>query len=106
MIQCVRLWGPRGLTNSLLPAGGTFDIPELLNGVLVLTIHVSGAQGCSTVVLGALVDLPLGDAAHSGGVQLSQGAAVLEVAGSMLVKAFLVRVEAHQEKDFLEDLVL
>ena len=53
-----------------------------------------------------MVDLPLGDAAHSGSIQLSQGAVVLEVAGSMLVKAFLVQVEAHQEKDFLEDLVL
>ena len=55
---------------------------------------------------GTVVDLPLGDTAHSGGIQLSQGTAVLEVAGSTLVKAFLVPVEAHQEKDFLEDLVL
>ena len=54
---------------------------------------------------GTVVDLPLGDVAHSGGVQLGQGTAVLEVAGSMLVKAFLVPVEAHQEKEFLEDLV-
>ena len=55
---------------------------------------------------GAVVDLPWGDTAHSGGVQLGQGAAVLEVVGSVPVKAFLVPVEAHQEKGFLEDLVL
>ena len=53
-----------------------------------------------------MVDLPWEDTAHSGGVQLGQGAAVPEVAGSVLVKAFLVPVEAHQEKGFLEDLVL
>ena len=53
-----------------------------------------------------MVDLSLGDAAHSGSVLLSQGAAVPEVAGSAPVKAFLVPVEAHQEKEFLEDLVL
>ena len=49
MVQCVCLWGPRGLTNSLSPTGGTFDIPELLDRVSVLTIHVSGAQRRSTV---------------------------------------------------------
>ena len=53
-----------------------------------------------------MVDLPWEDVACSGGVQLSQGAAVPEVAGSMPVKAFLVLVEAHQEKGFLEDLIL
>ena len=53
-----------------------------------------------------MVDLPLGDTVHSGGVQLGQGAAVPEVAGSVPVKAFLVLVEAHQEKGFLEHLVL
>ena len=53
-----------------------------------------------------MVDLPWGDAAHSGGVQLSQGAVVPEVAGSVLVKVSLVPVEAHQGKEFLEDLVL
>ena len=53
-----------------------------------------------------MVDLPWGDAARSGGIQLGQGAAVPEVAGSAPVKAFLVPVEAHQEKGFLEDLVL
>ena len=52
-----------------------------------------------------MVDLPWGDAVHSGGVQLGQGTAVLEVAGSTPVKAFLMPVEAHQE-EFLEDLVL
>ena len=53
-----------------------------------------------------MVDLPLGDVAHSGGVQLSQGAVVPEVVGSTPVKASLVLVEAHQEKEDLEDLVL
>ena len=43
---------------------------------------------------------------RSGGVQLGQGTVVLEVVGSVLVKVFLVPVEAHQEKGFLEDLVL
>ena len=52
-----------------------------------------------------MVDLPSGDVAHSGGVQLGQGAVVLEVADFMLVKAFSVLVEAHREKEFLEDLV-
>ena len=53
-----------------------------------------------------MVDLPWGDAVCSGGVQLGQGAAVPEVAGSAPVKAFLVPVEAHQEKEFSEELVL
>ena len=53
-----------------------------------------------------MVDLPLGDAACSGSVQLSQGAAVPEVVGFSPVKASLVLVEAHQEKEFWEDLVL
>ena len=43
--------------------------------------------------------------AHSGSVQLGQGAAVPEVAGFVLVKVFLVPVEAHQGMEFLEDLV-
>ena len=47
-----------------------------------------------------MVDLPWGDTARSGGVQLGQGAVVPEVAGSTPVKAFLVLVEAHQEKEF------
>ena len=46
-----------------------------------------------------MVDLPWGDAACSGSIQLGQGAVVPEVAGS-------APVEAHQEKGFLEDLVL
>ena len=52
-----------------------------------------------------MVDLPSGDVAHSGSIQLSQGAAVLEVAGFAPVKVFSVPVEAHWEKEFLEDLV-
>ena len=55
---------------------------------------------------GIVVDLPLGNVAHSGSVQLCQGVTVPEVVGSMLVKVFLVPVEAHQEKGFLKDLVL
>ena len=55
---------------------------------------------------GAVIDLPWGDAVRSGGIQLGQGTAVPEVAGSVPVKGFLVPVEAHQEKGFLEDLVL
>ena len=54
---------------------------------------------------GAVVDLPSGDAARSGSIQLGQGAAVPEVAGFVLVKASSVPVEAHREKEFLEDLV-
>ena len=53
-----------------------------------------------------MVDLPWGDVVHSGGIQLGQGAAVPEVAGFTPVKVFLVPVEAHREKEFLEDLVL
>ena len=53
-----------------------------------------------------MADLPLGDTVHSDSIQLGQGTAVLEVAGSLPVKTSLVLVEAHQEKKFLEDLVL
>ena len=53
-----------------------------------------------------MVDLPSGDAVCSGGIQLGQGAAVPEVVGFMPVKVFLVPVEAHQEKEILEDIVL
>ena len=59
-----------------------------------------GAKALCSCVGGVVVDLPWGDAARSGGVQLSQGAAVPEVVGSVPVKAFLVLVEAHQEKEF------
>ena len=52
-----------------------------------------------------MVGLPLGDTACFGSIQLGQGAAVLEVAGFMPVKAFSVPVEAHREKEFLEDLI-
>ena len=53
-----------------------------------------------------MVDLPWGDAVHSGGVQLGLGAVVPEVAGSVPVKVSLVPVEAHQGKEFLEDWIL
>ena len=65
-----------------------------------------GAKALYGRIGGAVVDLPWEDAARSGGVQLGQGTAMPEVAGSALVKAFLVPVEAHQEKEFSEDLVL
>ena len=68
--------------------------------------HFWGAKVLYGRIGGAVVDLPWGDAAHSGGIQLGQGAVVLEVAGSVPVKASLVPVEAHQGKEFLEDLVL
>ena len=51
-----------------------------------------------------MVDLPLGDAVCSGGVQLGQGTVVPEVVGFVPVKVFSVAVEA-QEKEFLEYLV-
>ena len=47
-----------------------------------------------------MVDLPSGDAVRSGGIQLGQDAVVPEVVGFSPVKAFLVPVEAHQEKEF------
>ena len=75
-------------------------------GVNAHHTHFRGAKALYGCVGGAVVDLPWGDAARSGGIQLSQGAVVPEVAGSAPVKVFLVPVEAHQEKGFLEDLVL
>ena len=81
MVQCVCLLGPRGLTNHLSPSGGTFNIMELINRVSVLTIHIPRVQRRSMVMLG--------DMAHSGGIQLSQGTAVLEVVDFLLVKVFL-----------------
>ena len=51
-----------------------------------------------------MVGLPSGDTARSGGIQLGQGTAVLEVVDFLLVKAFSVLVEA-QEKEFLKDLI-
>jgi len=60
----------------------------------VLYIHVGGRQGYSLLV----------GMVHSGSIQLSQGTAVLEVAGFSLVKAFLVLVEAL-EMAYGEDLV-
>ena len=65
-----------------------------------------GHKGALWLCWGAVVGLPWGDVAHSGGIQLGQGAVVPEVVGSALVKVFLVPVEAHQGKAFLEDLVL
>ena len=50
----------------------------------MLYICIGGGQGYSLQVV----------TAHSGGVQLSQGTVVPEVAGFSLVKVFLVPVEA------------
>jgi len=60
---------------------------------MALYVHVGGRQGYS---------LQEG-VAHSGGIQLGQGAAVPEVAGFSLVKAFSVPVEAL-EMAYREDL--
>ena len=60
----------------------------------MLYVHVGGRQRYSLQ----------GVAAHSGGIQLGQGAAVPEVAGFSPVKAFLVPVEAL-EMAYGEDLV-
>jgi len=60
---------------------------------MVLYVHVGGGQGYSLQ----------GVAAHSGGVQLGQGTAVLEVADFSPVKAFSVPVEAL-EMAYGEDL--
>ena len=59
----------------------------------MLYVHVGGGQGYS---------LQEG-MAHSGGVQLGQGAVVPEVVGFSLVKVFLVPVEAL-EMAYGEDL--
>jgi len=60
---------------------------------MALYVHVGGGQGYSLQ----------GVVAHFGGVQLGQGAAVPEVAGFSLVKAFSVPVEAL-EMAYGEDL--
>ena len=65
-----------------------------------------GAQVLYSHVGGIVVDLPLGDMACSGSIQFGKGTVVLEMAGSALVKVFSVPVKAHQEKEFLEDLIL
>jgi len=96
MVWCVWLWWPRGLTHCFSPSRGTFNILELLNGMSLLTIYVTRVQGCSMFTLG--------DVAHSGSIQLSQGTVVPEVVDSLPVKMFLVLVEAL-EMAYREDLV-
>ena len=59
----------------------------------MLYIHIGGRQVYSL----------LEDTAHSGSVQLGQGASVPEVADFLLVKAFLMLVEAL-EMVYREDL--
>ena len=98
------VWRPH---QQFVANGRHFRYPGVAQrGVSAHHTRFQGAKVLYGHVGGAVVDLPWGDTVHSGGIQLSQGAAVLEVAGSALVKAFLVLVEAHQEKEFLEDLVL
>ena len=60
---------------------------------MALYVHVGGRQGYSLQ----------GVVAHSGGIQLGQGAVVPEVVDFSLVKAFLVPVEAL-EMAYREDL--
>ena len=104
MCPFVGAWRPH---QQFVASGRHFRYPGVAQqGVNAHHTRFRGAKALYGRVGGAVVDLPWGDAARSGGVQLGQGTAVPEVAGSALVKAFLVLVEAHQEKGFLEDLVL
>ena len=97
-------WRPH---QQFVASGRHFRYPRVAQrGVDAHHTHFWGAKALYSRIGGAVVDLPWEDAVRSGGVQLGQGAVVPEVVGSMLVKAFLVLVEAHQEKGFLEDLVL
>ena len=73
-------------------------------GVSTHHIHFQGAKALYGHIGGTVVDLPLGDVACSGGIQLGQGAVVPEVVDFLPVKVFLVPVEAHWEKEILEDL--
>ena len=104
MCPFVGAWRPH---QQFVTSGRHFRYPGVAQrGVDAHHTHFQGAKALYGRVGGAVVDLPWGHAACSGSIQLGQGAAVLEVAGSVPVKAFLVPVEAHQEKGFLEDLVL
>ena len=104
MCPFVGAWRPHQL---FVTNGRHFRYPGVAQwGVGAHHICFQGAKALYGRIGGAVVDLPSGDAARSGGVQLGQGTAVPEVVGSAPVKVFLVLVEAHQEKEFLEDLVL
>ena len=104
MCLFVGAWRPH---QQFFTSGRHFQYPRVAQqGVDAHHTRFQGAKALYSRIGGAVVDLPWEDAACSGGVQLSQGAAVPEVAGSAPVKVFLVLVEAHQEKGFLEDLVL
>ena len=104
MCPFVGAWRPH---QQFVASGRHFRYPRVAQqGVDAHHTRFRGAKALYGRIGGAVVDLPWGDVARSGSVQLDQGAAVLEVAGSAPVKAFLVPVEAHQEKGFLEDLVL
>ena len=104
MCPFVGAWRPH---QQFVTNGRHFQYPGVAQwGVGAHHTRFQGAKVLYSHVGDAVVDLPWGDAVHFGGVQLSQGAAVPVVAGSVPVKAFLVPVEAHQEKEFLEDLVL
>ena len=104
MCPFVGAWRPH---QQFVASGRHFQCPGVAQrGVNAHHTRFPGAKVLYGHVGGAVVDLPWGDVAGSDGVQLGQGAVVPEVAGSAPVKAFLVPVEAHQEKGFLEDLVL
>ena len=104
MCPFVGAWRPH---QQFVASGRHFRYPGVAQqGVNAHHTRFRGAKALYGRVGGVVVDLPWEDTARSGGIQLGQGAAVPEVAGSAPVKAFLVPVEAHQEKGFLEDLVL
>ena len=104
MCPFVGAWRP---LQQFVASGRHFRYPGVAQrGVDAHHTRFWGAKALYGRIGGAVVDLPWGDVARSGGIQLSQGAVVLEVVGSAPVKVFLVLVEAHQEKGFLEDLVL
>ena len=104
MCPFVGAWRPH---QQFVASGRHFRYPGVAQqGVDAHHTRFRGTRALYGRIGGTVVDLPWEDAARSGSVQLSQGAVVPEVAGSALVKAFLMLVEAHQEKGFLEDLVL
>ena len=73
-------------------------------GVGTHHIRFQGTKALYGHIGDTVVSLPSGGVARSGGAQLGQGAVVPEVADFSLLKVFSVPVEAHQEKEFLEDL--
>ena len=104
MCPFVRVWRPH---QQFVTNERHFQYPGVAQwGVGAHHTHFWGTKTLYGRIGGSVVDFPWEDMARSGSVQLGQGTAVLEVAGSVPVKVFLVPVEAHQGKEFLEDLVL